>query len=81
MEIQELHNKIEKVQHELDLLQNTLNTCKAEVEHEMETRHIKLSNRVDMNERRLTFAERMIFGAAALILVSVISALLTKVLI
>lgn len=68
---------------EIETLRNEVNRrldeIRKDVTYEMKLSHQKMSSRIDNNERRLSFAEWILFGAAGLILLAVFGALIAKV--
>jgi len=68
---------------EIDALRQEMNRrlddIRKDVTYEMKLKHQEIGNKLDSNDRRLTFAERMLFGAAGLILITVLGALIARV--
>lgn len=60
MDLEALHNKIDRIQRDVDALQNQLKTCRIQVENEAEKRHIKLEHKVKTNSDDINTHKKII---------------------
>lgn len=62
-----------------EAVEQTITQATKDIRADMDKVHMEMQYKHQDHERRLSFTEKMVFGAAALILISVITALLAQI--
>lgn len=79
MDLEKLHSRIDEIQRELDQLQNTLTSCKIEVENEMEKQHLILAHKVENNTKDIALHTKIVFTVIGTVTLGVLYAMLRNI--
>ena len=74
-------DELQVVKEGLRSLERKIEVIEESIKHDMELTHLNITNRIETQTSRLSLVEKIVFGAITLALVTLLGALLAKVIV